>query len=135
MARLQPNLSKQRPMQARVKVWIEMDDQYVFGHGISQILKTVDTAGSIKAAAKQLGKSYRYIWGRIKKAERALGEPLVQTRVGGKETGRSLLTERAGRLVADYDALRQRMLDVVQQEFSSRFVPPSDTKRTRTRDL
>jgi molybdate transport system regulatory protein len=118
-------------MEARVKVWLEKDGQYVFGLGLSEILKAVEAAGSIKAAAGLLGKSYRHVWGRIKKAERALGEPLVETRVGGKGTGRSSLTALAGRLLADYDALRRRMFDVAGQEFACRFRAPSDAKTTR----
>jgi molybdate transport system regulatory protein len=102
-------------------VWLELDGEYVFGYGLSEILKAVEAAGSIKGAAESLGKSYRYVWGRIKKAERALDEPLVETRVGGKGTSRSSLTGLASRLVGDYDALRGRMFEVVQQEFSSRF--------------
>ncbi len=118
-------------MKARVKVWLEIDGDYIFGFGLSEILKAVEAAGSMKAAADRLGKSYRHIWGRIKKAEKALGEPLVDTCVGGTGTSRSSLTKRAGRLLADYDALRRRMLEVVQQEFSSRFEPPSGRKGPR----
>ncbi len=121
------NSSKRTQVQPRVKVWLETDGQYVFGFGISEILKAVEASGSIKAAAESLSKSYRHVWARIKKAEQALGEPLVDTRVGGKGTGRSSLTELAGRLVADYDSLRQRMVEVVREEFSSRFeTPPSE---------
>jgi molybdate transport system regulatory protein len=108
----------------RVKVWLELQGEYVFGFGISQILKSVEATGSIKAAAEQLGKSYRHIWGRIKQAEGSLGNPLVETRVGGAVAGRSSLTELGTRLVADYDALRARMLKVVEAEFSSRFDVP-----------
>ena len=122
---------RRRRLAPRVKVWLEMDGQYVFGFGLSEILKAVEATGSIKAAAHRLGKSYRYIWGRIKEAEAALGEPLVETRVGGTGTSRSSLTERAGRLVGEYDALRRRMLEVVEEEFSSRFEPPSGRKRAR----
>ncbi|HUT94911.1 MAG TPA: LysR family transcriptional regulator [Thermoguttaceae bacterium] len=131
MARARRNLAGRKRMKARVKVWLEIDGRYVFGFGLSEILKAVEAAGSIKAAAESLGKSYRYVWGRIKKAERALGEPLVETRVGGKGTDRSSLTELAGRLVGDYDALRGRMLDVVEQEFSSRFDVPDGPKAAR----
>jgi len=113
--------SKRKPIRPRVKIWLEMEQQYVFGFGISEILKAVEESGSIKAAAESLGKSYRHVWARVKKAEESLGEPLVDTRVGGKGAGRSSLTELACRLVADYDALRQRMFEVVEQEFSSRF--------------
>ncbi len=118
-------------MKARVKVWLEVEGQYVFGFGLSEILKAVEDAGSIKGAAASLGKSYRYVWGRIKKAERALGAPLVETRVGGSGTSRSSLSPLAGRLVNDYDALRGRMLDIVDQEFSTRFAPPRGSKATR----
>jgi len=115
--------ARRKGMKPRVKVWLEIDGQYVFGFGMSEILKAVGTAGSIKAAAELLGKSYRHIWARIKEAEQALGEPLVHTRVGGQGTSRSSLTERATRLIEDYDALRRRMFDVVREEFSSRFQP------------
>lgn len=115
-------------LETRVKVWLEKDGRYVFGHGLSEILKAVEAAGSIKAAAERLGKSYRYVWGRIKKAEDSLGEPLVDTRVGGIETGRSSLSDLAGRMVAEYDALRRRMFEVAEQEFASRFQTPGDTK-------
>jgi len=111
----------QKRIEPRVKVWLEMDGQYVFGLGISEILKAVEASGSIKAAAKRLGKSYRYVWARVKKAEQALDEPLVHARVGGKGTERSSLSELAQQLVSDYDALRQRMFEVVREEFSSRF--------------
>ena len=126
MADSRRGLSNGKPIVPRVKVWLEMDGQYVFGFGISQILKAVEAAGSIKAAADSLKKSYRHVWARIKKAEEALGQRLVRTRVGGKLDDRSTLTEVAVRLVADYDALRDRMFGVVDDEFSSRFDSSAD---------
>ena len=128
MARSRRNLAKRKRLEARVKVWLEIDGEYVFGFGISEILKAVGSAGSIKGAADELGKSYRYVWGRVKKAERNLGQPLVETRVGGPSSSRSSLTPLADQLVEDYDALRQRMFDVVHQEFASRF----ETRSTRS---
>jgi molybdate transport system regulatory protein len=118
-------------MTPRVKVWLEVDGNYVFGFGLSEILKAVDATGSIKAAAQLSEKSYRYVWGRIKKAERALGEPLVETRVGGKGTSRSSLTELARRLARGYDALCRRMFEIADQEFSSRFESPARIRRAR----
>ena len=132
MVRSRQNPSKRKQIQPRVKVWLEMDDRYVFGFGISEILKAVRESGSIKAAAKLLGKSYRHVWARVKEAEQALGEPLVDARVGGKGVSRSSLTELAGRLVSDYDALRRRMFEVVDQEFSSRFAAALDRKSPRS---
>ena len=120
-----------KPIHARVKVWLEVDGRYVFGFGLSEMLKAVGAAGSIKEASRQLGKSYRYVWGRIKKAERALGQPLVESRVGGRGSGRSSLTAQAARLVADYDALRARMFEVVEEQSCSRFARPSRGRSAR----
>ena len=121
----QRNSKPRKLLTARVKVWIEADGQYVFGFGMSKILKAVAETGSIKTAADRLGKSYRHVWGRIKEAEAAIGEPLVNTRVGGAGTGRSSLTDLATGLVADYDALRTRMFEVAEGEFASRFGTPN----------
>lgn len=105
----------------RVKVWLEVDGQYGFGFGIAEILQAVDQAGSIKLAASNLGKSYRYVWSRIKEAEKAIRQSLVETQVGGHGTQRSFLTETAQQLSADFLAIRGRMIDVMQQEFARRF--------------
>lgn len=82
-------------MAPRVKVWLESQGNYAFGFGIAEILQAVDRARSIKQAAGDLGKSYRYVWGRIKKAEKTLGQQLVETQIGGKDAQRSTLTPAA----------------------------------------
>ena len=105
----------------RVKVWLEAEGGYGFGSGMIEILQAVDRAGSIKAAADALGRSYRHVWDRIKDAERAVGCPLVATQVGGQGAHRSDLTDAARRLVADFLAIRGRMIEVMEQEFAHRF--------------
>jgi len=113
-----PQLSNR--VDPRAKVWLEVDGRYVFGRGISDILKAVAETGSIKAAAETLGKSYRYIWAKIKEAEQALGASLVDARVGGKGTRRSDLSDLASDLVHDFDALRQQIFELVDEEFKRR---------------
>lgn len=100
-----------------VKVWLEIDGEYSFGHGICEILRAIDRTGSIKVAAEELGKSYRYVWGRVKSAETTLGQGLVETRVGGQGERRSQLTDFARRAVEDFTTLRQRMKELVHREF------------------
>jgi molybdate transport system regulatory protein len=112
---------QQTPLAPRVKVWLETDGRYAFGFGVAEILQAVDRAGSIKQAATDLGLSYRYVWGRIKKAEQALSWQLVETRVGGAGTQRSSLTPEARRLLTVFLALRSRMLQLLQDEFTRHF--------------
>ena len=114
--------SKNSPViRPRVKVWLEVGDDYVFGWGICEILLAVRETGAIKDAAAQLGKSYRYVWGRVKDAEATLKQPLVETRVGGVVEQRSDLTPLANQLVEDFVAFRARMLEIARGEFALRF--------------
>jgi molybdate transport system regulatory protein len=112
------------PLVPRVKVWLETEGHYVLGFGLSEILQSVEKAGSIKQAASDLGKSYRYVWGRIKEAERALRAQLVVTQVGGHGSQRSELTPVARRLVRDFLAVRRRMQAIVVREFGRHFSWP-----------
>jgi molybdate transport system regulatory protein len=95
---------------------LESDGKYGFGLGISEILKAVDQAGSIKAASEIVGKSYRHIWARVKEAENALGVPLVETTVGGSQSRRSELTPAAKMLMTHFDRLRSRVFRLVERE-------------------
>jgi molybdate transport system regulatory protein len=88
------------------------------------MLEAVDRAGSIKQAAHDLGKSYRYVWGRIKAAEKVLGCQLVATQVGGKDVQRSCLSSTARQLVDDFRAVRSRVIQLTNQEFARRFGQP-----------
>jgi molybdate transport system regulatory protein len=122
MRRLQNQRPAKRPvLRPRVKIWLETAGRYAFGFGISEILQAVDRGGSIKQAAGDLGKSYRYVWGRIKEAEQALGQQLVDAQVGGKDTQRSFLTPAARQLVDDFLAIRKRIIAALHQEFRRRF--------------
>lgn len=123
MSRILPRSTKKR-LVPRVKVWLETEGHYAFGFGISEILLAVDRAGAIKQAASDLGKSYRHVWGRIKEAEEALGQQLVETQVGGKDSQRSSLTPTARQLVHDFLAVRRRMISLVERECSRRFAWP-----------
>ena len=113
--------SHQASLTPRVKVWLETEGRYAFGFGLAEMLQAVERAGSIKQAAADLGKSYRYVWGRIKEAERALDQVLVEARVGGTGTRRSALTPQARHMLAAFLALRSRMAEIVRQEFARRF--------------
>lgn len=110
----------------RVKVWLEQGGGYAFGLGIAEILQAVERTGSIKHAAADLGKSYRHVWGRIKEAQEAFGQPLVESHVGGSGTQRTSLTPVARRMVASFLRLRARMFHLVQQEFDCLFGDDAD---------
>lgn len=112
-----------------VKFWLELDGERVFCPGVCQILQAVDETGSIKQAAARVGRSYRFVWGRLKQAEQAFGEPLVSARVGGRDENRSCVTPAGRELMESFLTLRRRIFDVVDAEFADRFASRRSGRR------
>ncbi|MHA1933931.1 MAG: winged helix-turn-helix domain-containing protein [Candidatus Thorarchaeota archaeon] len=77
------------------KLWLEHEGDYAFGPGAYRILKSINEAGTITQGAKNLGMSYRYAWGVIRKIEKKLGVKLLDSYKGGNVGG-------GGARVTDY---------------------------------
>lgn len=107
-------------MQPKYKIWLEKGD-YVFGDGLALILEHVDRCGSIYQAVRQIGKSYRYIWGIIRKAEKSLGYDLLNKRIGGDDGGGAELTEKGREMLRKYQAFRQDIDRKIQASFLQHF--------------
>jgi molybdate transport system regulatory protein len=97
------------------KVWIECDGEPVLGKGGAEILEEIAMTSSLSRAASALGMSYRYVWNYVRKMERAVGEPIVETYRGGKSGGGwAKLTETGQSLLSEY-----KKLDRCMSEFLS----------------
>ena len=109
-----PSMEHSKPHPA-FKVWMETDDGYVFGPGVYSLLKRIMEVGTLKEAATELGMSYRYAWGLIKKAEEKLGEPLLTAHKGGRSGGGGAeLTERGKQFLVEFQKLREQIIRVTQ---------------------
>jgi molybdate transport repressor ModE-like protein len=86
----------------RAKVWLEKNGKPLIGKGRARLLEEIDKTGSIREAASNLGLSYRYAWGMIRKMGRAAGAPLVVSSRGGKGGGSSRLSEEGKKLLGTY---------------------------------
>ncbi|MBS0203395.1 MAG: LysR family transcriptional regulator [Planctomycetes bacterium] len=109
-----------RTVRPRVKVWLESNGDSVLCRGLCDMLRAVEETGSIKSAASRIGRSYRFVWSRIKEAEEAFGATLVETRVGGREANRSGLSPLAQDLLKDFDSLCQQVYQLVDGAFAEK---------------
>lgn len=62
----------------RLRVWIEQEEETYIGIGSTLLLQHIEKLGSLRKAAEELGMSYRRAWGKLKKAEQRIGQPLVE---------------------------------------------------------
>ena len=102
-------------MEARSKVWLEADGAYLFGDGIADLLKGIDARGSISAAARAIGMSYRQAWGHVHKIEERLGMKIVETVVGGRAGGGARLTAEGRGFLEKYEQFRSEVSKAVDR--------------------
>ncbi len=110
-------------LKAKSKVWLELGGQAVFGDGKARILERIDRTGSLTAAARSLGMSYRRLWGRLGEMERRLGVKLVSRRAGGTGGGGASLTQEGRKLLKNYLCFRDGLNTLVDERFEKIFTP------------
>jgi len=96
-------------LEAKVKLWFENENGYVFGEGAFRLLSKIQEVGTLSNAAKELGMSYRHAWGTIKRMESRIGKPLLKTRKGGATPGGSELTPEALLLMKKYLEVKKNL--------------------------
>ncbi|MCE2492284.1 MAG: LysR family transcriptional regulator [Alphaproteobacteria bacterium] len=80
-------LKKQRP-----QVRILFGSVYPLGPGKASLIEAVGRTGSISAAARELGMSYRRAWQLIDATNKYFRQPLVETATGGRGGGGATVT-------------------------------------------
>jgi len=87
-------------LRSEFRLRIRRGDDIAVGPGKIDLLEAIDTAGSITAAARSLGMSYRRAWLLVDTMNRCFRTPVVEAEAGGKHGGGARLT-RLGRDVID----------------------------------
>lgn len=77
------------------------------GPGKIDLLEAIDREGSISAAGRALGMSYKRAWDLVDATNRLLGVAVVQASTGGYRGGGATLTDAGRNLVADYRAIQR----------------------------
>ena len=80
-------------------------DEIAVGPGKVALLEAIAETGSISAAARQLGMSYRRAWVLVDETNRTLASPAVATASGGSNGGGTALTAVGEAVVRHYRAI------------------------------
>jgi molybdate transport system regulatory protein len=80
-------------------------DRLVFGPGKGELLARIEETGSIAAAGRAMGMSYRRAWALVEEMNAAFRTPLVLSVRGGSGGGGAALSEEGRAVLAAYRAL------------------------------
>lgn len=89
----------------KLKAQLVSDEDIAFGPGKADLLEAIDRTGSISAAARAMGLSYRRAWLLVDTMNRSFRAPLVETERGGAGRGGALITDHGHKVLAQYRAL------------------------------
>ncbi|AKJ69568.1 transcriptional regulator ModE family [Pandoraea thiooxydans] len=94
-------------LQLEGALWLQSDAGNLGGHARIALLEQIRACGSITAAAKAAGMSYKAAWDAVDAMNNLAGEPLVVRSTGGKGGGGTALTERAIKLIEAFRAVER----------------------------
>ncbi|WP_066811255.1 winged helix-turn-helix domain-containing protein [Sphingomonas asaccharolytica] len=92
----------------KLKLQLVCGDGFAIGPGKADILEAIDREGSISAAGRALGMSYRRAWLLVDEMNRCFCEKVIETQKGGSTEQGARLTD-LGRLVLEaYRSLEEQ---------------------------
>ncbi len=90
-------------VQFRVRIY--KDESIAIGPGKVALLEAIANTGSISAAAREIGMSYRRAWLLLDETNQSLKSPAVETASGGARGGGTALTPVGEEIVRRYRAI------------------------------
>ena len=122
-----------RSAQPTLSIRIRFGGTDMIGPGKAQLLDRIATTGSIAAAARDMGMSYKRAWMLVETPNAMFDAPLVVSQRGGPGKGGAVLTERGAAVLAEYRAVLAASQDCAASSLDRlrswlNPIPPSDRK-------
>jgi molybdate transport system regulatory protein len=95
---------------ARLSVRVDLHGDRRVGPGKIKLLEAITATGSISGAGRALGMSYKRAWDLAGALNRYFKEPVLVTRMGGRDRGGAEVTPFGLSLIAHYRAIERKAL-------------------------
>lgn len=87
---------------------ITLSENFYIGPGRADLLEGIEATGSIQAAGKRMGMSYKRAWGLVQALNDGFGAPLVETSRGGSGQGGAQLTDAGRAVLTHYRVMAEK---------------------------
>ncbi|BAO31290.1 winged helix-turn-helix domain-containing protein [Sulfuritalea hydrogenivorans] len=104
---------------AKPRLRILLGAEIALGPGKADLLEAIARSGSISAAGRELGMSYRRAWNLVEVMNRSFRSPLVETLTGGAGGGGARVTEFGVDVLARYRAMETKAAMAVAAEMKA----------------
>ncbi len=104
---------------ARPRLRVLMGESTAIGPGKAALLESIVRHGSISAAARANGMSYRRAWNLVDAMNKSFVAPLVDTSAGGAHGGGARLTDLGREVLVAYQHMETKAARAVAREFKA----------------
>ncbi len=125
---------------AKLSLRVDLDPSGRVGPGKIALLERIAEHGSIAAAGRSMGMSYRRAWELVEDLNRCFVEPVVETRMGGNTRGGATVTAFGAEVVGCYRAIEDKAaraaadeLAALQVKWAARPAPAERSKQIGAR--
>lgn len=108
-----------KPKRHKPQVRILFGSVYPLGPGKASLVEAVGRTGSISAAARELGMSYRRAWQLIDATNKCFRQPLVETATGGRGGGGAVVTPFGLEVLAKFRDIETKAISSVQRDIAA----------------
>lgn len=112
-------MNKPAPPSGLGHLRIVLTDKAYVGPGRADLLDGIARTGSISAAGKAMGMSYKRAWGLVQALNEGFGRPLVETARGGAAQGGAHLTPLGEEVLARYRAMQRATEAAIAEDVSA----------------
>jgi molybdate transport system regulatory protein len=98
---------------------VVLDGGVAVGPGRAELLEHIRDLGSIAAAGRAMGMSYRRAWTLVDATAREFGAPVVEAAPGGARGGSASLTELGARILGLYRSIEAKAAQAAAPELSA----------------
>jgi len=104
---------------AKPQIRIMFRKAIAMGPGKADLLQAIERTGSISAAARSLGMSYRRAWLLVDTMNQAFKSPVVETLTGGERGGGARVTELGQDVLTRYLAMDAKAAASVRKDLAA----------------
>jgi len=101
----------------RLSMRLDLTSGERIGPGKIALLEAIRSTGSISAAARQLGMSYRRAWLLVEQVNGALRKPAVASAAGGRQGGGAIVTPVGEQVIELYRSIEGIARSSAREEF------------------
>ena len=92
------------------------EDDPAMGPGKARLVALIDSTGSISAAAREMGMSYRRAWQLVEALNSSFTQQVIVTAVGGRRGGGATVTAFGRELVASYRKMEEKAASAIASD-------------------